>query len=250
MQPLCWASFIALCLLWERLPLLTERPQHHFWLLFPAPNAPDYVWKNGSWHAPSLTEGPPLCRPPGHAAQGCLCLPGLDQLDLCHCDSHLCGCAHLPHAVQCVSPSPEQVRSCLAHDSVHEVPQPCPMVEASSFWGQEALSWQACSNGMPCNSCATSTERSSATVHCVCCSLEVLYAQQACPVGCISCQSSVCVLCVQVLWPVFLAVLLPGHPPAYKGYNFFNARGLWFISTTQQNLWHTFFGSMVSSVCC
>lgn len=43
-------------------------------------------------------------------------------------------------------------------------------------------------NGMPRNSCATSSERSSAIVHRVCCSRDVLYAQQACPVGCVGDQ--------------------------------------------------------------
>ena len=48
----------------------------------------------------------------------------------------------------------------------------------------------------------------------------------------------------------FLLYYCLATPLLYKSYNFFNARGLWFVSTTQQNLWHTFFGSMVSSVGC
>ena len=48
----------------------------------------------------------------------------------------------------------------------------------------------------------------------------------------------------------FLLYSCLATPLLYKSYNFFNARGLWFVSTTQQNLWHTFFGSMVSSVGC
>ena len=123
------------------------------------------------------------------------------------------------------------------------------MVEACLLCGQEALSWPVCNSG---NSCATSTERSSATVHCVCCSLEVLYAQQACPVGCVGCQCRAAFVCFACRYfgLSFLLYYCLATPLLYKGYNFFNARGLWFISTTQQNLWHTCFGSMVSSVCC
>lgn len=53
-QPLCWASCIALCMLWEHLleALLTTQHRHHFWLLRPAPDAPACILKDGLWHAP------------------------------------------------------------------------------------------------------------------------------------------------------------------------------------------------------
>ena len=75
--------------------------------------------------------------------------------------------------------------------------------------------------------------------------------QQACPVGCVGCQCRATLVCFACRYfgLSFLLYYCLATPLLYKGYNFFNARGLWFISTTQQNLWHTFFGSMVSLVC-
>ena len=104
---------------------------------------------------------------------------------------------------------------------------------------------------MPRNSCATSTERSSALL------LRVLLPRGAvCPAGmpCRLCQLRcramlVCFAC-RYFGLSFLLYYCLATPLLYKSYNFFNARGLWFLSTTQQNLWHTFFCSMVSSVCC